>query len=115
MEKIMLKPIRLYKASWILHCSKIAIATFLVFGSIQALSTLYGNTRPKRDVGSDVIEFWATGKLLRAYESPYDLPRVYQLELVEGMKGDTPHYNFGPPVALPFWLPLGFMSLRMAS
>ena len=31
------------------------------------------------------------------------------------MKEDSPHYNFGPPVALPFWFPLGFLSLRMAS
>lgn len=100
--------------SWILHISKIAVACFLVLGSLQALTILLQQVRPEGGLTSDLVEYWATGKLLRAHENPYDLSRMYQVERLEGVDEDSARFNFGPPVALPLWLVLGSMSARMA-
>lgn len=109
-----MKPARLFEGSWILHISKIAIASFLLFASFQALATFWGAARLEAGLKSDVVEFWVTGKLLREHQSPYDLSRALDLERQEGMQGNTARFSFGPPIALPFWLPLGYMSPRMA-
>ncbi|HTX76239.1 MAG TPA: glycosyltransferase family 87 protein [Terracidiphilus sp.] len=102
------------RESWVRRISKIAVASCLVFASIQALVTLLGTARPKSGLQSDVVEFWATGKMLRAHQSPYDLSRIFQLERLEGVQANSARFSFGPPIALPLWLPFGYMSVWMA-
>lgn len=108
------KPARIHGEAWVLRISMMAIAACLLFASFQGLATLLGSARSDSGLQSDVVEFWATGKLLRAHESPYDLSHTLQWERREGMQGDSARFSFGPPIALPLWLALGYMSTRMA-
>ena len=109
----MFKPARLPE-SWVLHISKIAVASFLVLGSLQALTILLQQVRPEGGLTSDLVQYWTTGKLLRAHANPYDLSRTYQVEHLEGVDKDSVRINIGPPVVLPLWLPLGYMTARTA-
>jgi hypothetical protein len=62
----------------------------------------------------DVLEYWASGRLLLQHQNPYDAASVFQLEQSAGAPSSHDEVMFNPPCALPFVLPLGLFSARSA-
>jgi hypothetical protein len=93
--------------------SKIAVACFVILGCVHAVLNAFTAVRPKAGAQADFIQFWATGQLLAAQQSPYDLERLLKLESDAGMTRTSPRLSNSPPLLLPLFLPLGLVSARL--
>lgn len=61
----------------------------------------------------DFVEYWAAGQLLATGENPYDRDRIAALQK-DISDANEPILMWNPPWVLPFVLPLGGLSVRMA-
>jgi hypothetical protein len=101
------------KGPLVQHVSKIAVACFVLLACVHAVLNAFTAVRPKAGAQADFIQFWATGQLLAAHQSPYDLERLLRLESDAGMTRTSPRLSNSPPLLLPLFLPLGFVSARL--
>ncbi|HKF49584.1 MAG TPA: glycosyltransferase family 87 protein [Terracidiphilus sp.] len=60
----------------------------------------------------DYIEYWAAGQQLAHHANPYDYAVIFAIERHNGMRTGDPRMSFSPPVALEFFLPLGWVSAK---
>src|SRR6516164_1477431 len=95
------------------HVGKIAVACFVLLACVHAVLNVFAAVRPKAGAQADFIQFWATGQLLAAHQSPYDLERLLKLESDAGMTHTSPRLSNSPPLLIPLFLPLGFVSARL--
>lgn len=61
----------------------------------------------------DMVEYWASGKLLVEGGNPYDIVQVFKLESFAGSEFAVVPMN--PPIILPFLAPLGHLSAHGAN
>jgi hypothetical protein len=101
------------KGTFLRHASQIVVACFVLLGCIHAVLNVFTAVRPKAAAQADFIQFWATGHLLAARQSPYDLDKLLKLELDAGMTHASPRLSNSPPLLLPLFLPLGFVGARL--
>jgi hypothetical protein len=95
------------------HVSQIVVACFVLLGCSHAILNVFTAVRPKAAAQADFIQFWATGQLLAAHQSPYDLEKLMKLELGAGMAHAFPRLSNSPPLLYPLFLPLGFVSAHL--
>ncbi|UWZ85653.1 glycosyltransferase family 87 protein [Occallatibacter riparius] len=98
------------KGPLVRHVSQIVFACFVLLGCIHAVLNVFTAVRPKAAAQADFIQFWATGHLLAARQSPYDLDKLMKIEQDAGMVHAYPRLSNSPPLLLPLFLPLGFVS-----
>jgi hypothetical protein len=82
----------------------------LVFGVTVVYITIPSSLGHK-----DVAEYWASGTLLLHHANPYDEAGVFLLEKEAVPSITRAQIMFNPPCALPFTLPLGLFSVRVAA
>jgi hypothetical protein len=77
------------------------------------LASLYHSST--NSLGSkDVVQYWASGKLLIHHGNPYDAASVFLLEKQAWPPTPRAQVMFNPPSALLFALPLGLFGAKMA-
>jgi hypothetical protein len=101
------------KGPLVRQVSQIVVACFVILGCFHAVLNAITAVRPKAGAQADFIQFWATGQLLAAHQSPYDLEKLMKLELDAGMAHAFPRVSNSPPLLHPMFLPLGFVSARV--
>jgi hypothetical protein len=101
------------KGPLVQHVSKTVVACFVMLGCIHAVVNAYTAAGPKAGAQADFIQFWAAGQLLASHQSPYDLDRLFKLESDAGMTHPYPRLSNSPPLLMPIFLPLGFVSARL--
>src|SRR5580698_4772818 len=94
-------PLRMFLAACIVVAGACLVVGILVAGADKANAT-----------GRDFIQYWALEQQLAHGANPYDSDAILRLQQSVGLDKDQPIFNFGPPVAWIFWLPLGWVSAK---
>jgi hypothetical protein len=94
-------PMRMFAAACIVVVGVVAVVGILIYGA--------GN---ENATGRDFIQYWSIEQQLVHGGNPYDEAAILPLQKAVGLAGDQPIFNFGPPVAWFFALPLGWVSAK---
>jgi hypothetical protein len=88
---------------------RLLIAAAILVGGSVYLTLIFSSAEAVR---RDFISYWAAGQLLRSHENPYGSRETLRVERLAGFPGAEPLIQRMPPLALPLFLPLGYVSPR---
>jgi hypothetical protein len=85
------------------------IAAALIVGGVVYLALVFSSAEAVR---RDFISYWAAGQLLRSDENPYGAVETLRVQRLAGFLSAEPLIQRMPPLALPLFVPFGFVSAR---